>query len=228
MNSILAICRAVFLISKSRWRISPFAGSWGYSSAAFAVRRFDHWTDCFGCVCGKSGKSGSRRWSLFSPKPWSIGKGGDSNDTGPGCPGTRIPVGLEGADIRKLVKTMAEANVGWGAPRIHGELLKLGIEVSERTVSRLMPKRNTNPSQTWRTFLDNHVRDLVSIDFFTVVIRQYSSRQNLLKRNAIAKRYRSGPTCLFVLAIGPFGFGFQLGNLSAASPQSPAPELLWT
>ena len=72
------------------------------------------------------------------------------------------------ADIRKLVKTMAETNVGWGAPRIHGELLKLGIEVSERTVSRLMPKRSTAPSQTWRTFLDNHVRDLVSIDFFTV------------------------------------------------------------
>src|SRR2546425_829687 len=72
------------------------------------------------------------------------------------------------ADIRKLVKRMAEANVGWGAPRIHGELLKLGIEVSERTVSRLMPKRSTTPSQTWRTFLDNHIRDLVSIDFFTV------------------------------------------------------------
>ena len=72
------------------------------------------------------------------------------------------------ADIRKLVKTMAEANVGWGAPRIHGELLKLGIEVSERTVSRLMPKRSTAPSQTGRAFLDNHVRDLVSIDFFTV------------------------------------------------------------
>jgi hypothetical protein len=63
---------------------------------------------------------------------------------------------------------MAEANVGWEAPRIHGELLKLGIEVSERTVSRLMPKRSTAPSQTWRAFLDNHVRDLVSIDFFTV------------------------------------------------------------
>jgi putative transposase len=73
-----------------------------------------------------------------------------------------------GADIRKLMKTMADANVGWGAPRIHGELLKLGIEVSERTVSRLMPKRNTPPSQTWRAFLDNHIRDLVSIDFFTV------------------------------------------------------------
>src|SRR5213592_51820 len=56
----------------------------------------------------------------------------------------------------------------WGAPRIHGELLKLGIHVAERTVSRLLPKRRTPPSQTWRTFLTNHVRDLVSIDFFIV------------------------------------------------------------
>jgi transposase InsO family protein len=63
---------------------------------------------------------------------------------------------------------MASANPLWGAPRIHGELLKLGIDVAERTVSRLMPKRRPQPSQTWRTFLANHVRDLVSIDFFTV------------------------------------------------------------
>ena len=63
---------------------------------------------------------------------------------------------------------MAAANPLWGAPRIHGELLKLGIDVAERTVSRLIPKRRTPPSQTWRTFLANHVRDLVSIDFFTV------------------------------------------------------------
>jgi putative transposase len=55
-----------------------------------------------------------------------------------------------------------------GAPRIHGELLKLGIHVAERTVSRLIPKRPIPPSQTWRTFLTNHVRDLVSVDFFTV------------------------------------------------------------
>jgi putative transposase len=55
-----------------------------------------------------------------------------------------------------------------GAPRIHGELLKLGFDIAERTVSRLMPKRRPQPSQTWRTFLANHVRDLVSIDFFTV------------------------------------------------------------
>ena len=63
---------------------------------------------------------------------------------------------------------IATANPLWGAPRIHGELVKLGIDVAERTVSRLMPKRRIPPSQTWRTFLTNHVRDLVSIDFFTV------------------------------------------------------------
>src|SRR5207245_348951 len=52
--------------------------------------------------------------------------------------------------------------------RIHGELLRLGFDVSERTVSRLIPKRRPLPSQTWRTFLANHVCDLVSLDFFTV------------------------------------------------------------
>ena len=67
---------------------------------------------------------------------------------------------------------MAAANPLWGAPRIHGELRKLGIEVAERTVSRLMPKRPTPPSQTWRTFLTNPVQDLVSIDFFTVPTAQ--------------------------------------------------------
>jgi transposase InsO family protein len=67
---------------------------------------------------------------------------------------------------------MAAANPLGGAPRIHGELMKLGIDIAERTVSRLMPKRRTQPSQTWRTFLANHVRDLVSIDFFTVPTAQ--------------------------------------------------------
>jgi transposase InsO family protein len=63
---------------------------------------------------------------------------------------------------------MAQANL-WGAPRIHGELLKLGIDIGERTVSRLMPRRSRKPpSQTWRAFLTNHVGSLVSVDFFTV------------------------------------------------------------
>jgi transposase InsO family protein len=71
-------------------------------------------------------------------------------------------------EIAALVRKMAAANPLWGPPRIHGELLKLGLEISERTVSRLMPKRRFGPSQTWRTFLANHLLDLVSIDFFTV------------------------------------------------------------
>src|SRR6266446_6508036 len=87
-------------------------------------------------------------WRLSQPK-------------GPGRPSMST-------EIRKLVRTMAAANVLWGAPRIHGELLKLGFEISERTVSRLMPKRRKEPSQTWKTFLNNHVGRLVSIDFFTV------------------------------------------------------------
>src|SRR5439155_21131395 len=77
--------------------------------------------------------------------------------------GGRPPVN---AEIKVLVMRMAAANPLWGAPRIHGELLKLGLDVAERTVSRLMAKRRLPPSQTWRTFLANHVRDLVSIDFF--------------------------------------------------------------
>jgi putative transposase len=72
------------------------------------------------------------------------------------------------AQIKALITRLATANPLWGAPRIHGELLKLGIDVAERTVSRLLPKRRIPPSQTWRTFLANHVRDLVSLDFFTV------------------------------------------------------------
>src|SRR5215472_7374202 len=71
-------------------------------------------------------------------------------------------------EIRALIRKMAAANRLWGAPRIHGELLKLGIEISERTVSRLLPRKRRPPSQTWKTFLDNHLSDLVSIDFFTV------------------------------------------------------------
>jgi hypothetical protein len=63
---------------------------------------------------------------------------------------------------------MADANPLWGAPRIHGELVKLGLAVSERTVSRLIPRRRRPPSQTWRTFLQNHVGSLVAVDFFTV------------------------------------------------------------
>jgi putative transposase len=63
---------------------------------------------------------------------------------------------------------MSEANPLWGAPRLHGELLKLGIDIGETSVSKYMARHPKPPSQTWRTFLENHLRDLVSVDFFIV------------------------------------------------------------
>ena len=72
------------------------------------------------------------------------------------------------ADLRKLIREMQATNIGWGAPRIHGELLKLGIEVSQAKVSKYMQRSNKPPSQTWLTFLNNHTNCLASIDFFTV------------------------------------------------------------
>ena len=72
------------------------------------------------------------------------------------------------AAIRTLVEKMRAANPLWGAPRIHGELRKLGIDISERTVSRLLRRRQRPPSQTWRTFLTNHLSVMVSMDFFVV------------------------------------------------------------
>jgi putative transposase len=63
---------------------------------------------------------------------------------------------------------MSEAHPLWGAPRLHGELLKLGINIGETSVSKYMTRHPKPPSQTWRTFLENHVRSLVSVDFFVV------------------------------------------------------------
>jgi transposase InsO family protein len=63
---------------------------------------------------------------------------------------------------------MSASNVLWGAPRLHGELLKLGIEVSQASVAKYMVKHRKPPSQPWRTFLENHVKQLISVDFFVV------------------------------------------------------------
>ena len=71
-------------------------------------------------------------------------------------------------EVRVLIRKMSLSNPGWGAPRIHGELLKLGIEICETSVAQYMARRRKPPSQTWRTFLDNHLRQLVAVDFFVV------------------------------------------------------------
>lgn len=91
-----------------------------------------------------------RYWSRLSRKTGIIG---------------RPPISSQ---IRRLIRILARANPLWRAPRIHGELLKLGIAVSERTVSRVLRTIKRPPSQTWRTFLKNHIGEIVAVDFFTV------------------------------------------------------------
>src|SRR5215471_15931610 len=71
-------------------------------------------------------------------------------------------------DIRCLIREMSIANPLWGAPRTHGELLKLGINVGQTTVAKYMARRRRPPSQGWKTFLRNHADGIASMDLFVV------------------------------------------------------------
>jgi putative transposase len=71
-------------------------------------------------------------------------------------------------EIRDLIRTMSQANALWGAPRIHGELRKVGVEVSQATVAKYLVRHSRPPSQTWRTFLANHIGQIMAADFFVV------------------------------------------------------------
>ncbi|HKE89029.1 MAG TPA: integrase core domain-containing protein, partial [Gemmatimonadales bacterium] len=77
----------------------------------------------------------------------------------------RPPVSRE---VRALIRRMSGANPLWGAPRIHGELLKLGIEVAQSTVAKYLLRSKQPPSQGWRTFLRNHLGEMIAIDFAVV------------------------------------------------------------
>src|SRR5450830_1244480 len=72
------------------------------------------------------------------------------------------------ADLRALIRQMSVENPFWGAPRIHGELLKLGFEVAQSSVAKYMVKRRGPPSQGWRTFLRNHAPDIAAMDLFVI------------------------------------------------------------
>lgn len=72
------------------------------------------------------------------------------------------------ANLRAQIRRMCIENPTWGAPKIHGELLKLGYELDQSTVSRYMGRPRKPPSQTWRTFLANHAKAILACDFFTV------------------------------------------------------------
>jgi hypothetical protein len=71
-------------------------------------------------------------------------------------------------EVRDLIRKMSSANATWGAPRIHSGLLKLGIKVSRATVAKYMLRHRKPPAQTWLTFLNNHLKEIVAVDFFLV------------------------------------------------------------
>jgi len=72
------------------------------------------------------------------------------------------------AELRTLIGEMSRANPLWGAPRIHGELLKLGFEIAQSTVARYMYRHSRPPSQGWRTFLSNHAAGIAAVDLFVL------------------------------------------------------------
>ncbi len=91
----------------------------------------------------------------------------------PGRP--RVP-----REVRDLIREIGLANPLWGAPRIHGELLKLGIDMGQTTVAKYMARGRRPPSQSWRTFLRNHAEGIASIDFFVVPTATYKLLFGLL------------------------------------------------
>jgi hypothetical protein len=88
---------------------------------------------------------------------------------------------------------MSSVNPLWGAPRIHGELFKLGIEISQATVGRYLPRRLKTPSPTWRSFLHNHVTETLAIDMQSVA--------SVLTTLSSSMRRTSAAFCLVIFVI---------------------------
>ena len=103
-------------------------------------------------------------------------------------------------EVIELIKQIANDNTIWGIPRIHGEMLKLGYDISQATVWRYMPKKNGRSSgQWWKTFLKNHATKIISIDFLTVPTVNYKLLHVLVflsheRRKIIHFNVTSNPT----------------------------------
>ncbi len=133
----------------------PPLTSWDRALWGFVLRRFPGWRQSLVIVRPDTVIAWHRRaFRLFWRRKCESGR-----------PSVR-------AEIRRLIRQMATENPTWGAPRIHGELLKLGFAVSERTVSRYVERIRPEPrrtgSQTWRTFLRAHAKGIVAVDSFTL------------------------------------------------------------
>jgi hypothetical protein len=127
-------------------------------------------------------------------------------------------------EIRDLIRQMSSANSLWGAPRIHGEMLKLGIEVSQATVGRHMVRRHGPPSPTWRTFLSNQIDGIAAIDMFVVVTAAFRllyvsvilghARRKILPSERHAAPHRR-------LALPPNHRGISVGHRAPVSAARP-------
>src|SRR4051794_16667899 len=96
-------------------------------------------------------------------------------------------------EVRELIRTMSRENPHWDAPRIHGELLKFGIDIGETSVSEYLVRWRKPPSQTWRTFLENHSspgRLLPAISCVTVIGSSAVTSSNRSRRWVSSKCYR--------------------------------------
>jgi len=95
-------------------------------------------------------------------------------------------------ELRQLIREMSIANPLWGAPRIHGELLKIGIDVGQTSVAKYMARRRGPPSQGWKTFVLNHADGIAAMDLF-VVLRALGIRSTRpVRRQAVSSR-RNAP-----------------------------------
>jgi transposase InsO family protein len=124
------------------------------------------------------------------------------------------------SEIRALIRRMNRENPLWGAPRIHGELLMLGIEVAESTVDRYMVRRSRPPSQGWKTFLRNHAAGIASLDLFVVRTISYKLLYGLVilrhaRRRLVSIRVTNNPTAEWIA-----------GQVTDAFPWDEAPRHL--
>ena len=123
-------------------------------------------------------------------------------------------------EIRDLIRRMSEENPLWGAPRIHGELLMLGIEIAQSTVARYMTRRQGPPSQGWKTFLRNHAAGIASIDLFVVRSISFKLLYGLVilrhaRRRLVSISVTSSPTAEWIA-----------GQVTDAFPWDEAPRHL--
>jgi putative transposase len=151
---ILALRHQVVVLERSRPARLPLT-RWDRALWGLLLRRWSGWKDSLVLVKPETVIAWHRRASHLFWRQRSLA----------GRPTTR-------AEIRRLIRQMAQENPIWGAPRIHGELLKLGYLLSERTVSRYLARIRPEPtkprSQSWATFLTNHAREIVAADMFLV------------------------------------------------------------